>query len=154
MLFQLKLYSIFGVYPLGAHVLAMSGVRETPASSTSRSVPLVSSSFFYIGDDVSHPAPHLLLIPLPCGPLRLVPREPEGVKDLPDVVRMVLHVEFVAYQPGYPLGRPDVRLVPVMRRALEEHPGQPPLRLPRHRWWSPRVRLRVQPPDAVPRLPV
>src|ERR1039458_3679527 len=97
MLFQLELYSIFGVYPLGAHVLAMRGVSETPASSTSRSVPLVSSNFFYIRDDVLHPAPHLLLVPLPRDALGLVPREPERVKDPSDVVGMIVNVELVPY---------------------------------------------------------
>jgi len=114
MLFQLKLYSIFGAYPLGAQVLGMSGVRETPASSTSSSVPFVSFSFFYIGNDVLHPAPHLLLVPLPRDPLRLVPREVERVKYPSNVVWMVLYPELVADEPGDPLSGPDVGLVPVV----------------------------------------
>src|SRR5712691_2892773 len=61
----LTLHLILGVFPFGAHVLGIRGVSETPASSTSTSVPLVSLSFFLYLEARSEPSSSPSLHPSP-----------------------------------------------------------------------------------------
>src|SRR5487761_1630294 len=114
--FQLKLHSTIGVRPFRAHVLPITGVCETPASSTRTRVPPVSSSLLW-----------------------LLPGEVERVKYLPDMVAVVPYFELFLDEPCYSFGGPEIGFKSVILSSFLDHLHEPPSVVPCHLRRSSRV---------------
>lgn len=121
---QLALAWMIGVWPRTDQVRITVGFRLKPLSSRKTRVAPCSTFFFQLGERLLNPSLNRLLIAFQGTPFWLLRTEPELVKELPDVIGVVPHVEENPDDLPHAGGRPAIIGIPERQRSCTQHVSQ------------------------------